>query len=127
MVGGFPLCYYHNTQRVALMTDKQMLALAIGTILALVLNFLPTAIAYARRHPERALLARINILSILSFLLWLALMAWAVGGARNDAVINRFVHNKAQRPLLIGVLVLLVGGGLALTLTSLGQLPRLPH
>ncbi len=107
------------------MNDKQMLALAIGTLVALGLNFLPTAIAFARRHPERALLARINILSILSFLLWLALMAWAVGGARNDAVINRFVNNRAQRPLLIGLLVLLVGGGLAVTLASLGQMPRL--
>ncbi len=107
------------------MNDKQMLALAIGTLVALGLNFLPTAIAFARRHPERALLARINILSILSFLLWLALMAWAVGGARNDAVINRFVNNRAQRPLLIGLLVLLVGGGLAVTLASLGQMPSL--
>ena len=107
------------------MTDKQMLALAIGTLVALALNFLPSAIAYGRRHPDRALLARINILSILSFLLWLALMVWALGGTRNDAVINRFVHNKAQRPLLIGVLVMLVGGGLAMLLAGLDQMPRL--
>lgn len=107
------------------MTNTQLLALAIGTLVALVLNFLPTAIAFARRHPERALLARINILSILSFLLWLALLAWAVGGTRNDAVINRFINNRAQRPLLIGLLVVLVGGGLAVTLASLGQMPPL--
>lgn len=108
------------------MNDKQMLALAIGTLVALALNFLPSAIAYARRHPDRALLARINILSILSFLLWLALMAWALGGTRNDAVINRFVHNKAQRPLLIGILVVLVGGGVAMLIAGLGKIPALP-
>ena len=105
------------------MNDKQMLALAIGTLVALGLNFLPTAIAFARRHPERALLARINILSILSFLLWLALMAWAVGGWRNDSVINRFVNNRAQRPLLIGLLVLLVGGGRAVRVARLAHEP----
>lgn len=100
-----------------------MLALAIGTLAVLALNFLPTAIAFARRHPDRALLARLNILSLLSFLLWMALMTWAIGSARNDAVINRFVHNPAQRPLLIGIIVVLVGGGLAMTAVTLGRLP----
>jgi hypothetical protein len=99
--------------------DKQLLGVAIGIIIVLVLNFLPSMIAYARRHPERTLLARLNILSLLSLLLWLGLMGWAIGGARNDALINRFVHNRALRPLLVGLLLLLVGGGLFITTQSL--------
>jgi hypothetical protein len=102
--------------------DKQILAIAIGILIGVALNFLPSAIAYGRRHPDRALLAKLNILSLLSFLLWLALLVWALGGTRNDAVINRFVHSKAQRPLLIGLLVVLVGGGAALSALSLGLL-----
>ena len=106
------------------MTDKHILALAIGIILVLIVNFLPSMIAYARRHPERALIAKLNIVSILSSLLWLALMVWVLGGARNDAVINRFIHSKAQRPLLIGLLVGLVGGGMLITANTLGLLPH---
>lgn len=118
------LYYYCNTEmRRMTVSDKQILALGIGILVALVLNFLPSMVAYARRHPDRKLLARLNILSLLSFLLWLALLGWAVGGTRNDALINRYVHNKALRPLLIGLAVALVGGGLFITLSSLQQLP----
>lgn len=102
------------------MQDKQLLGLAIGTLVVLAFNFLPAAVAFARRHPDRVLLAKLHVLSLLSFLLWMALMAWAVGGTRNDAVINRFIHNPAQRPLLIGLVVLLVGGGLVATAVTFG-------
>jgi hypothetical protein len=104
-------------------SDKQMLGLGLGIIIALALNFLPSMVAYARRHPDRKLLAGLNILSLLSFLLWLALLGWAVGGTRNDALINRYVHNRALRPLLIGLVVALVGGGLFITAQSLRHMP----
>lgn len=106
------------------MTDPQILTIGISIVIVLGFNFLPAAIAFARRHPDRALIGKLNVLSLLSFLLWLALMAWVLGGARNDAVINRFVHSRAQRPLLIGLLVLLVGGGAATTAWTLGLLPH---
>lgn len=92
-------------------------AVALGVI---ALNFLPSIVAYGRGHPDRKLLAQFNILSLLSFLLWFALLVWAAGGARNDDVIGRFVHSKAARPLLIGLIAVLVGGGIAATAFSLG-------
>ncbi len=47
------------------------------------LDFLPTMIAFARQHPERVLLATLNILSLLWFLLWFALLVRAVGDTAN--------------------------------------------
>jgi hypothetical protein len=101
-----------------IMTNLPLIALLVTMTLALI--FLPTAIAYWRHHPDRALLAKLNIVAILSMLLWLALLVWAAGGTRNDAVINRFVHSKKHRPLLIGLLAVLVGGGVATTAFALG-------
>jgi hypothetical protein len=89
------------------------LALGIGTLVALLINFIPTAIAFARRHPERRLIGQLNILSILSFLLWMALIAWAAGGARNDSVIARFVGKPGQRQRLVAAVLILVGAGVA--------------
>jgi len=54
------------------MDDKTLIAGSIGIAVALALNFVPTLIAFARRHPERRLIGELNILSILSFLLWAA-------------------------------------------------------
>ena len=73
------------------MDEKTLIAVGIGLAVALVFNFIPTLVAFARRHPERQLIGQLNILSILSFLLWAALLAGAAGGKRNDPVINRFI------------------------------------
>ncbi|GGI69136.1 hypothetical protein GCM10007973_02770 [Polymorphobacter multimanifer] len=83
------------------------------TLGVLIFNFIPSVIAFARRHPDRRMLARLNILSLLSLLLWAALLVWAVGGKKNDSVISRFVHAERNKPLLIGLVVLLVAGGAA--------------
>lgn len=98
-----------------------MLALGIGLAVALLLNFIPTIIAYARQHPERQLIGRLNILSVFSFLLWFALMAWAIGGQRNDSIINRFVANTQNRGRLIAIVVGLVSIGIATTAYALTQ------
>ncbi len=105
------------------MAEQQMVAFGIAGLIVVAVTFLPGMIAYARRHPDRALIAKLNILALLSFLLWLALMIWVLGGTRNDAVINRFVHSRAQRPLLIGLLVVLVGGGALTSAHMVGLLP----
>ena len=89
-------------------------ALIFGLVVlgTLAFNFVPTFVAFARQHPERAFLAKLNVLSLLSFLLWFALLVWAVGGKRNDGVIGRFVGSTGNRgklaaivgmPVLIGV------------------------
>ncbi len=100
--------------------DASRLGLAAAVIAGvLVFNFVPTLIAYATRHPERRLLASLNVASLLSLLLWLALLAWAVGGKRDDSVIGRFAGDPAnRRRLLIGAATL-IGLGVASTAYAL--------
>lgn len=104
------------------MTPDQKLAIsvAVGIGVAVIINFIPTIIAFARQHPERRLIGQLNILSILSFLLWLALMAWVVGGKRDDSVISKFVGQPGQRQKLVALVVVLVGAGVATTAYALG-------
>lgn len=92
-------------------------ALAIGGVIlaVLVFNFIPAIIAHGRNHPEKRLIGRLNILSLFSFVLWMALVAWAVGGARNDSVINKFVGNAENRGRLVAIVVALVSVGIATT------------
>ena len=103
------------------MTPDQKMAIAIsgGVGVALIINFIPTVLAFARQHPERRLIAQLNVLSILSFLLWLALMAWVVGGKRDDSVISKFVGQPGQRQKLVALVVVLVGAGVASTAYAL--------
>ncbi|MEY2882559.1 MAG: Superinfection immunity protein [Pseudomonadota bacterium] len=98
-----------------------MIALGIGVLVALVFNFLPSMIAFARSHPEKRLIGKLNILSLFSFLLWFALMGWSIGGARNDSVINRFVANTENRGRLIAIVVGLVSIGIATTAYGLAR------
>ncbi|MBC7506631.1 MAG: superinfection immunity protein [Sandarakinorhabdus sp.] len=95
--------------------------LLFGTVLLAVLafNFLPTFIAFARNHPDRRLLASLNLLSLLSFLLWFALLAWALGGQRNDGIIGRFVGNPGNRKRLFALVAILVGIGVSTTAYAL--------
>ena len=95
--------------------------LAFGAVLlgVLVFNFIPAIIAFARRHPERRLIAGLNPLSLLSFLLWFALLAWAVGGKRDDGVIGRFVGSEGNRKPLVALVAILVGIGVSATAYAL--------
>jgi hypothetical protein len=107
------------------MDDKTLIAASIGIAVALVFNFIPTLVAFVLRHPERRLIGQLNILSILSFLLWMALLAWAAGGKRNDSVINRFIGQPGQRGRLIAIVATLVGLGVATTAYAVTKNPEL--
>jgi amino acid transporter len=76
----------------------------------------PALIALVRRHPERGLIYRLSPLSLLSVILWFALIAWALTGQRDDAVIARLVarlRRTNRLPLAIGLLIILgVAGSL---------------
>ncbi len=103
------------------MTPDQKMAIAVsgGIAAAMLINFIPTMLAFVRQHPERRLIAPLNVLSILSFLLWLALMAWVVGGKRDDSVIGKFVGQPGQRQKLFALVAVLVGAGVASTAYAL--------
>jgi len=64
-----------------------------------VFNFFPACVAFVSRHPQRRLIAALNVLSLFSFALWVALMVWSIGGERNDTVIGRFLNNPRYREL----------------------------
>ena len=86
----------------------------------LVLNFVPSVIAFLRRHPERRTIAALNVASLVSFLLWGALLAWAVGGGRSGTI-DRFLadpRNRQRGALVLGGLFLT---GLILSILSLSQ------
>jgi hypothetical protein len=99
------------------MADKA-LAIGLGILTGVALNFVPTLVAYARRHPDRVRLARLNVLSFVSFLLWAGLLGWAITG-RAGGRVQRFMddpHNQRRIRIGIGALV---GLGLATTAYAL--------
>ena len=88
-------------------------------VFLVVFNFVPTVIAVIQRHPERRLIAGLNIVSLFSFALWLGLMAWVLGGKRDDSAINRFVSNRQNRRLVIASTIGMVMLGFSSTLYGL--------
>jgi hypothetical protein len=84
-----------------------------------VFNFLPTAVAYVDRHPDRHLLATLNVISLFSFALWVALMGWAVAGHSNHPIIQRFVGSPRNRRRLVASAFALVMAGSAGTAWAL--------
>ena len=105
------------------MSERLILLLAL-TIGFFAFMFAPTLIAYATRHPERRRLAALNPLALLSFLLWGALLIWAIGGKRDDSVIAKLVAK--QRRYIPWVVAALVIGGVAMgafAWTQRGMLP----
>lgn len=85
--------------------------LAFTLILATLALFVavPMLIAGFKRHPERKLIYKLAPLTLLSFLLWFALVAWAFSGQRDDAVISKYVAKlraNNRLPILIMLLVL---------------------
>lgn len=86
-----------------------------------VFNFLPAALAYVDRHPDRHLLAALNVLSLFSFALWIGLLAWARAGHSDHPMIRRFVGSPRDRRRLVGsVLALTLAGsaGTALAMVT---------
>ena len=99
-------------------------ATAISVIVGLfiflcVFNFLPACVAYVNRHPDRHLLAALNVVSLFSFALWIALMAWAASGTSSHPMIQRFVGSPQRRRRLIASVSALVLAGFATTAFSL--------
>ena len=84
-----------------------------------VFNFLPACVAYVNRHPDRHLLAALNVVSLFSFALWIALMAWAASGSSCHPMIQRFVGSPQRRRRLIASVSALVLAGFATTAFSL--------
>lgn len=84
-------------------------------VFLVVFNFLPACIAYVNRHPDRHLLAALNVVSLFSFALWIALMAWSVSGNSNHPLIQRFVGSPQRRRRLVASVSALVLAGFATT------------
>lgn len=81
------------------------LMLGLGAYIAV-----PSLAALVRHHPERRLIYKLSPLCMLSVILWLALVAWAFTGQRNDAVTSRFMaklRGTNRLPFAITLLVLL--------------------
>ena len=106
------------------MTPDRLALLAMLVAGVALLVMLPALIAYATRHPERRRIVGLAPLGALSFLLWGALLVWAIGGRRDDSVIARFVDR--QRKGLVWVVVALVVGGLAVSGWAWSQRGALP-
>jgi uncharacterized membrane protein len=71
-----------------------------GFVFLCVFNFLPAAIAYVNHHPDKHLLAMLNVVSLFSFALWIALMAWATAGRSDHPMIQRFIGTPQKRTRL---------------------------
>ena len=82
------------------MADWQFWTLWTIFVFLVVFNFLPMIIALIDRHPERGTISLLNVISLFSFALWLALMYWVVRGKRNDEVINRFLGTGNNRKII---------------------------
>ena len=96
------------------------ISIIVGTFIFLcVFNFLPMCIAYVNRHPDRHLLAALNVISLFSFALWIALMAWAISGTSSHPVIQRFVGSPQSRRRLLASVSALVVAGFATTALSI--------
>ncbi len=90
------------------MTDLAFWMIWTPFVFLVVFNFLPSAIAFVDRHPDRHRLAAINLLSLFSGVLWVGLMAWAVGGRRADTRLAAiFGSSRWRRPMACGFVVLL--------------------
>lgn len=61
-------------------------------ILALVLAFLPTVLAFIRRHPSKIIILTLNIIFLMAFqtvvgaLIYIALLVWASWGGQPKRV-----------------------------------------
>lgn len=101
------------------MADK-IVALVIVLSLFVAYVAAPPLIAWVRKHPERKLIYKLTPLTLLSFLLWVALIGWAASDRRDDAVISRYVaklRESGRLPWAIAVVVLVGLAGSLVTLS----------
>ncbi|MFZ4688269.1 MAG: superinfection immunity protein [Polymorphobacter sp.] len=102
------------------MNDMTFWILWTVFVFLVVFNFLPAVIAYVDRHPERRTLAMLNVASLFSFALWIALMVWATRGKRDDSVINRFMNSGRNRKFVQLTLAGIMAFSFGSTLGTLG-------
>ncbi len=94
------------------MLTKAALLFVLLAVMALFVA-VPAIIAALRRHPDRQLIYKLTPLTIFSFLLWFALIAWAASDQRDDAVIQKYVTKLRANNRLPVLIALLVLAGLA--------------
>jgi uncharacterized membrane protein len=91
-------------------------------IFLILMNFVPTCIAYLSNHPEKQLLASLNIVSLFSFVLWIALMGWALGGRKADSGWSRFLADRQKRRMFIGGVLAFVAVSFGSTVYGLASI-----
>lgn len=100
------------------MADKMMLFAVLLAVTALFVAA-PALIAMIRQHPEKRLIAKLSPLTLFSFILWFALIAWAWTGKEDDAVISRYVAKLRANNMLPWLIVGLIALGLIGTAATL--------
>ena len=92
------------------MQDRAFLLIALLLGLA-AFAAAPALVALVRQHPDRRLIYKLSPLTLLSFILWFGLIAWAATGRRDDAVISRYVAKlRANNLLPLAITALLLVG-----------------
>lgn len=91
----------------------------ITSLILLAFVAAPSIVALLRSHPERTIIYKLSPLSLLSFLLWWALLVWAASDQRDDAIISKYVaklRSSGWFAWVVGLLVLIgaTGGFLAM-------------
>lgn len=102
------------------MNNQQMIALMVIAGVFLLFCAIPVIIAWVRKHADLRTIAKLSPLALLSFALWFALIVWAATDKRDDSVVSRYIEKVRERnlgPWIIGGLVALGAGGMALSLT----------
>ncbi len=99
------------------MSHTAIVVIAVAAVVVFVT--LPALIATLRTHPERRTIWQLTPFAAASFILWVALLTWAVSDKRNDGVVARHVARLRERrllPFVVGALVVvgLLGSVVAL-------------
>lgn len=95
---------------------SQTAVIVVVVALALLFFAAPALIAFVRKHPERATILRLSGFALFSFILWGALLTWALSDKRDDGVIAQYVARLRSRnllPYIVGGLVLVGAVGSA--------------
>jgi hypothetical protein len=99
--------------------QTKVLVLVATFILLAVYLAVPPLVAAFRRHPERKTIYKLTPLTLLSFLLWVALIAWAGSKQHDDALIQKYVRKLRDRNLLPWVIGSLVALGVVGSLATM--------
>ena len=98
-------------------------------LIAIILGFLPTIIASARRHTDKHEIAQLNFMALLFWPAWAQLLPWAMGAPRNEKMINRWFGPPGKRGrlgmiLAVGIGICFLAVALPLAFRSLYEVSR---